>query len=341
MSTKLAQRGFFMPTISRNPSGKYRVQIRRTGLPAVSKTFTSKELAEAWARKTEFELDAGMHQLKQETQKVTFNELVDKYINEVSIKKKGYKQEVYRLKKIKDKFNGFRINQIQSKHIAVFRDNLIKEGKVASSILNELSLVSQIFEMAIKEWGIHLPSNPCRAIKKPRVNNPRTRRLNPNEEHALMTYAKASRAPLLPHLISIAIETGMRLGELLSLDWKYVYLDRKYVFLPDTKNGTSRSVPLSSKAIIEFSKIPKHPINTRVFWTWSHNKCIENVWQRICRKAGIEDLHFHDLRHEATTRMAAKLNNILELSAVTGHKDLKMLKRYYHPNPEELALKLG
>lgn len=202
-------------------------------------------------------------------------------------------------------------------------------------------MISQVFELSIKEWGIPLPSNPCRNIKKPSVNNARTRRLYPHEEHALLTHAKASRAILLPHLITIAIETGMRLGELLSLEWKHVYLDKRYAFLPDTKNGTSRSIPLSSRAILEFNTIPKHPMNTRVFWTWSHNKCIDNVWQRICRKAGIENLHFHDLRHEATTRMAAKLNNILELSAVTGHKDLKMLKRYYHPNPEELALKLG
>jgi integrase len=87
--------------------------------------------------------------------------------------------------------------------------------------------------------------------------------------------------------------------------------------------------------------MPRHPKSNRVFWTWTQKDSVVNTWKRVCRKAGITNLHFHDLRHEATTRLANKLPNILELSAVTGHKDLRMLKRYYHPKAEELALKLG
>lgn len=330
-----------LASISKTKFNTYRVQIRRTGLPSINQSFKTKEEALAWIRKTEYELDTDRYLSKEDTERTTFAELVTRYINQVSPRKKGFKQEAYTLNKIKREFSNFRVHQIKSMHIAAYRDKLLNKGYAAATVLKEISLISQVFELAIKEWGIPLPNNPCRNIKKPKVNNQRSRRLTKDEESLLLHYAAESKAILLPHLITLALETGMRLGELLSLTWNHVYLDRRFVYLPDTKNGTSRSVPLSTKAIQELEKIKKHPDNNRVFWTWSHNKCIENVWKRICRKAGIENLHFHDIRHEATTRLSEKLSNILELSAVTGHKDLRMLKRYYHPKAEEIALKLG
>jgi integrase len=330
-----------MATITSCPSGSFRVQVRRIGLPSINQSFKTRAQALTWARKTEYELDTGIFLSKEDTERITFAELATRYINEISPQKKSYKQEAYRLKKIIRAFKDFRIHQMKSMHIAAYRDKLLKEGYAPASVLNELSLISQVFELSIKEWGIPLASNPCRTIRKPRVNNQRSRRLSQEEETLLIHYATESRAELLPHLIIIALETAMRLGELLSLTWNHVHLERRFVYLPDTKNGTSRSVPLSSKAIQEFEKIRKHPDSHRVFWTWNHNKTLENVWNRVCMKADIENLHFHDLRHEATTRLSAKLPNILELSSVTGHKDLRMLKRYYHPKAEEIALKLG
>lgn len=330
-----------MASFSKTKFGTYRVQVRRTGIPAISQTFKTKELALTWAHKIEYELDTGIYLSKDDTERITFAELATRYINEVSPTKKGHQQEAYRLGKIIGEFKHFRIHQVKSMHIAAYRDKLLKQGYAAASVLNDLSTISQVFEMSIKEWGIPLPNNPCRNIKKPKVNNQRSRTLSIDEEAVLLHYATQSKSKLLPHLITLALETGMRLGELLSLTWNHVYLDRRFVYLPDTKNGTSRSVPLSSKAIKAFRNIKKHPDTSRVFWTWTHNRAVQTVWQRICLKAGIEDLHFHDLRHEATTRLSAKLPNILELSSVTGHKDLRMLKRYYHPKAEELALKLG
>jgi integrase len=330
-----------MATITKTKFNTYRVQIRRSGLPPIYQSFKTKEQALSWVRKTEYELDTGAHLSKEDTERITFAELAARYIKEVSPKKKGFKQEAYRLNKIIREFKDFRIHQIKSMHIASYRDRMLNKGFAPASVLNEVSMISQVFEISIKEWGIPLACNPCRNIKKPKVNNQRSRRLTNEEEALLLHYASKSKAVLLPHLITLALETGMRLGELLSLTWNHVYLDRRFAYLPDTKNGTSRSVPLSSKAIQEFGNIKRHPDNNRIFWTWTHNRAVQNVWQRICMKAGIENLHFHDLRHEATTRLSSKLPNILELSSVTGHKDLRMLKRYYHPKAEEIAMKLG
>jgi integrase len=136
----------------------------------------------------------------------------------------------------------------------------------------------------------------------------------------------------------LAIETAMRRGELLALTWENIHLDRRIAFLPDTKNGDSRTVPLSTTAINLLRQLPRSVVGP-VFPITAN--ALKLCFRRACIRAGIEDLHFHDLRHEATSRLAEKLTNILELSAVTGHKDLRMLKRYYHPRAEELALKLG
>jgi integrase len=130
----------------------------------------------------------------------------------------------------------------------------------------------------------------------------------------------------------------MRRSEILSLRWADVFFDDRYVRLHDTKNGEARDVPLSSRAVATLAALPRH-INGRVFPITPD--ALKKAFVRACERAGLENLHFHDLRHEATSRIAERLDNILELSAVTGHKTVQMLKRYYHPRATDLALKLG
>jgi integrase len=120
--------------------------------------------------------------------------------------------------------------------------------------------------------------------------------------------------------------------------WENVDLRRRVVHLPETKNGHARDVPLSSRAVAILEGLARN-IDGRVFDV--REDAVTQAFARACQRVGIEDLHFHDLRHEATSRLAERLPGILELSAVTGHKDLRMLKRYYHPRAEELAKKLG
>ena len=330
-----------MACITQTPQNTYRVQIRRAGIPRIYKSFKTKEEASLWARQKELEIDTGSYINRKEAEKLKMDNLIDRYIEEVSILKKGYKQERFRLNKLKRDIGHYYLTKLQNKDIARFRDSRLKEGNAPSTVLNELSLISQIFEMAIKEWSIPIQSNPCRNIKRPRVNNQRTRVLVGDEEERLMKFSRLSRSQLLPHMISLAIETAMRCSELLSLKWNDINLEKRTAYLATTKNGDSRTVPLSSKAIEILHNMPKHPTSNRVFWTWTQKDSVVNAWTRVCKKAGVTNLHFHDLRHEATTRLANKLPNILELSAVTGHKDLRMLKRYYHPKAEDLALKLA
>lgn len=145
--------------------------------------------------------------------------------------------------------------------------------------------------------------------------------------------------PWIKPLVLFALETGMRRSEMLSLTWDQVFLAEadRYVRLLDSKNGDSRNVPLSRRAMAVLQNLSRDGSGF-VFPTTAD--AVKKSFVRAVERAGIFDLHFHDLRHEATTRISKKLSNVLELSAVTGHKTLHMLKRYYHPDASDLARKL-
>lgn len=151
-----------------------------------------------------------------------------------------------------------------------------------------------------------------------------------------MVALDASRGKHLKTVVLLALETAMRRGELLALRWEYVDLKRRVLHLPETKNGTSRNVPLSTQAVAVLEGLPRH-ISGRVFDT--SETAITEGFQRAAKRTCISNFRFHDLRHEATSRLADRLQ-MHELGKVTGHKSPRMLMRYYHPRAEDLAKKL-
>ena len=122
--------------------------------------------------------------------------------------------------------------------------------------------------------------------------------------------------------------------------WENVYFGKRFVHLPDTKNGDSRDVPLSPMALELLRDLPRNIRSDQVVFPL-HFEALKSAWRRACCRAGISDLRFHDLRHEATSRFFEKGLNVMEVAAITGHKDLRMLQRYTHLRAEDLALKLG
>ena len=233
--------------------------------------------------------------------------------------------------------------------MAAFRDRRLKHV-TGSTVIRDLTLISHAINIARKEWGIVM-DNPCCPIRRPEENRPRKRRLSPKEEQRLLAELELSQrtpeGPWLPGgcrnewmkpLVIVAIETAMRRGELLQLEWADVFLEERFVRLLDSKNGHGRDVPLSSRAIALLEGLPRDS-SGRVFPVTG--EALKQSFTRAVERAGLGDLHFHDLRHEATSRIAPKLGNVLELSAVTGHMSLQMLKRCFHPMASELARKLG
>jgi integrase len=183
--------------------------------------------------------------------------------------------------------------------------------------------------------------NPIPLVKKPASPQGRSRILSADELsrlfETLKPRVKNANIWLLP-LTKFALETAMRRGELLGLHWEHIDIQRRTAHISLTKNGTSRTVPLSHAAIEILSSLPRN-LKGQVFPVTSF--ALSAAIERARTKAKLSDFHFHDLRHMAITRLAEKLPNLIELSAVSGHRSLTMLKRYYHPNAELLAQKIA
>lgn len=330
-----------MATIRELESGKFQAQVRHLGMRAVAKSFKTKSEADRWARLLESEFDRGVFVDRSEAERATVGELIDRYLAEVTPKKKSARREKQRLLALQRHFGKFSPVTLRSAHIAAYRDARINAGRAGATVLKEINSISHLLDVAIKDWGIALPSNPAKLVRRPHVARGRERRLMPGEEAKLLAACERSHAPMLAPIVRLALATGMRMGEMLALEWRYVNIAQRVATLPDTKTGDARDVPLSSAAIAVLSALPRHIKDGRVFWTWARADSLENAWRRAVKATGITDLRFHDLRHEAVSHLFELGLNPMEVAAISGHKTLQMLKRYTHLRAAELALKIG
>jgi len=323
----------------RQRENRWQCRVTRHGFPPETKSFASKADAETWARSIEVEMDKGTHQNRASVERTTLADVLLRYAEEVTPCKKGAKDEAIRLNALRaNKLAKHSLANLSAAAVAKFRDERLKTVS-AGTVLRDLALISSVLNHARREWGLPV-ENAVQAIRKPRQPQGRERVLSHDEEASLLTASApvGRRSPWLQPIIILALETAMRRGELLALRWEHVSLDKRTALLPDTKNGTRRLVPLSPRAIDTLKHMARS-IDGRVFPI--SEPALHLRFKLACERAGIGGLHFHDLRHTATTRLAEKLTNLAELSAVTGHKSLQMLKRYYHPNAEALAEKLA
>lgn len=328
-----------MATIEKRGLGQWRAKIRKRGYPAQSHTFDTKAKAERWARKVESEMDDGIFSSHTEAEKTTFRQLMTRYRDEITKSKKGVDAETSRLNAMmKRPIFSRRLSTLSNSDFAAYRDERLTTV-TGDTVLKELTLMGHAIDIAVKEWGIHLPTNPVKQIRRPAPGKPRDRRLSPDEEKTLYKELdQATRNPYIRPLVETAIETGMRRSELLKLRWEHINLDACVAHLPDTKNSDYRDVPLSSRAVCVLRDL-KETDDPRVFPTTADS--LKKAFQRAVQRANIANLRYHDLRHEATSRLFEKGLNIMEVATITGHKDLRMLRRYTHLKAKDLAKKLG
>ncbi|MEN8179058.1 MAG: site-specific integrase [Pseudomonadota bacterium] len=333
-----------MATFRKRGPYQWQAQVRKKDYPLQTKTFETKAAAESWARAIEYEMDQGLFVSRAEAESTTLRELLERYKEEITPLKKGAASESARIRAfLKNSLAQRIVAGIRGVDIARYRDARLKKVSPAT-VKRELVIISHLFEVARKEWGIHV-ANPVRDIKLPPHSKARERRLQVGhdsekiEESRLLEACEKAKNPFLLPVVHLALETAMRQGELVSLRWEHIDLNRRTAHLPDTKNGESRDVPLSSTAIRVLRSLPRS-IHGQVFPGLT-TEATKRAYIRAVRRAGIEDLHFHDLRHEATTRFFELGLNIMEVAAITGHKDLRMLRRYTHLKAEDLARKLG
>jgi integrase len=284
-------------------------------------------------------MDKGQFVSTEEAQRSTLSDLIARYLNEVTPTMKGAKEDTIRLKAImRRSIAMWSMSNLSATRIAAYRDERLKEVS-SGTVIRELAYLSSIINHARREWAINVP-NPVQMVRKPHSPQARSRVLT-DEEIAKLLQAlepQGRRSHWTKPAVLLALATAMRRGELLSLRWENIDLHGRTAFLPDTKNGDSRTVPLSIAAVQVLEGLPKHisgvVIPVKFF-------SLDAAFKRARKRAGLQEVRFHDLRRTAITRMAEKLPNVIELAAVSGHKSLMVLKNYYRPFAKELAQKLG
>jgi integrase len=307
-----------------------RVDIK--GYPEQIKSFDSEAEAYAWGAEVEQSIRAGGYA---EPDQTTMRGALLRYEEEISRTKKGAAQEAYVIKKIiAHKIAAIPLAKVRGADIAAYRDSMKLMGSAPATISRHLAIVGNLFNVARREWGIEV-ANPVEAVKKPIIRNARHRRLNAGELEKII--AATDSAELGP-FIRLAIETCMRRGELVNLHWNDTDFIRRVALLKDTKNGESRTVPLSSTAIQILQNLPRR-IDGRVFGMQADS--VTKAFERACRRAGVVGLRLHDLRREGVTRLFERGWSIPDVACVSGHKTWSQLQRYTALKVEDLARKLG
>lgn len=320
-----------MATFIQRKSG-WLVQIRRKGHASISRTFNTKSEGERWALTVESSMGIGVYVDNRESLSTTLFECLERYASEVVPLKKGAKRDLVRVKFWqREPLSAKGIGTIKQADVAKWRDARIASGLSGSTVTKDLALLSHVFTIAIKEWGFPL-TNPVMMIRKPKADLGRDRRLHDGEEQRLLDAAN----PELRAFIIIAIETAMRRGEIHYL--KRSWIRGRVAYLPDTKNGSARAVPLSVRALEAISTLPLR-INGSL-WEFDIDTYTKS-FVRLCKSLGIYGLRLHDLRHEATSRLFEKGLDVMQVKSITGHKSLQMLSRYTHLKADELARLLG
>jgi integrase len=333
-----------MATI-RQRQGKFQARVQRRGFPTLAKTFLTQREALQWARQAEVGIER--KSLGDRTKRLTLRELTHRYAVEVTPRKKGSRTELLRLSAWADRpIGAMWVDEVRPHMLAQWRDERLAAGLSGSTVRNDLNTLSAVYRHASSEWGYQRLENPVAPLRRPSPGNARTRRISDTELKALKA---ATQSPSLAPLIDLALETSMRLSELVSLRWPHIDLTARIAHLPDTKNGHPRTVPLSLKSVATLSELRRgviQQLNGRVFDMTPHAVTVafRRACQRVYRRSDGQlgaDLRFHDLRHEAVSRLFERGLNPMEVAAISGHRSMQMLARYTHIRPTSLLDKLG
>ena len=229
---------------------RWQAQVRRRGHPPITRSFGHRADAEAWARNVESSIDRhGLTMSRRQLQALTLGQLLRRYLEEVTPRKKSAVKETYRIKRlIQAKLASLSLANLRASDLATFRDSRLREVGT-QAVRHELNLISNVFSVARAEWDVDLPHNPISTLAKPPIAQPRERRVSANELSRLLEAARKIAPDYLPNLIEWLIETAMRKGEALRLTPADVNEENRSVFLRETKNGFSRVVPLSTAAL--------------------------------------------------------------------------------------------
>lgn len=322
--------------------GSWRVQVDMKGI-RVGATFPLKAQATAWAATTETEIINGTFNAVADK---TFGDLLDRYAKEKSITKEGSRWEQIRIELYKKRYPelmALKLSVLSAKHLAEMRDHRLQTVS-AGTIIRERHILSNAFNVAIKEWK-WLRHNPMSDVARPKDPEPRDRRISDAEIQAIVFASgydydspPTTVAARVCAIFLFAIETGMRCKEMCILRWEYVNYEQRTALVPKksvthTKTG-GRAVPLTREAVRILKQLESVRDGDLVFRLTPAQ--VDANFRRCKKHALIDDLHFHDTKHEAITRLAKKLS-IYDLARAVGTRNLKILMGYYNNSAADIA----
>lgn len=341
-----------MPTIAKTKSGTWKALVRKNGWPTTIKTFRVKRDAEDWARRVEDEMVRGAFIRRAPSERMTVDDALTRYLAEVTPTKKASTQagEAGKAKPLRRALGRYALAAVTADLVANYRDNRLAAGKANNTVRLELALLGHMLTIAMKEWRVGLTYNPVHTIRKPSPGCGRNRRLVQDEERRLLKACDAHSNPMFGWIVRIALETGMRSSEIVSLRRSQIDLKKRVVRLTDTKNDSARTVPLTRAATELFRDALSNPvriIDSDLLFPGEPGRdgnrrpyAFTKQWMDTKKLLKLKDLHFHDLRHEAVSRLVERGLSDQEVSAISGHKSMQMLKRYTHLRAEDLVARL-
>ena len=321
----------------------FQLRLRRKGARVQFITFDTRQEAEQARLKIESELSVSIVRDYAIAAQTSLREIMVRYRDEVVPGHKGADVETNRINRIlrTEAFVDKKLAALCTEDLQDFITDRLTEVAPAT-VDRDLDVLSQVIRYSADVWKIAAVESPFVGLKRPKYFNERDRRLLPAEEERLLAAAHADENPYIEPAIILALETAARRGELLAIVRDDVYLDERYVLLRETKNGRSRKVPLTTRAMQVLAALMADCVSgDEQLLKLSANALKLAFFRRVIPASGIKDLHFHDLRHEAISRLAESGQfQLIELQAISGHRDTRMLIRYAHLCCGNLALKM-
>lgn len=303
-------------------------------------TFPSKAAAQSWASAKEAEIRAGE---RGDAPRKTLRQAMARYRDEVSPARRGHRWERVRLDMLARTMAcaDTLLERLTARELSAWRDARLAQV-APGSVRREMALLASVLEVVRREWR-WLRVNPIRDVTKPPSAPARRRLIADTERDAIIArlgYVPGRQATERRQQVAVgfllALETGMRAGEVFGLEWSRVHLAARYVTLPLTKNGDARDVPLSSAAVALLESLPARAGRCFDVSTAS----ADTLFRKARDKVGVTGLRFHDSRATAVTRLSKRLD-LLDLARMIGHRDLDSLTWYYRATASDIATRLG
>jgi len=326
-----------MATFRKLRSNKWQVIIRKNNYPHVVRTFLDKSTAVKFAKDVETKMDKMIWDDFSQAQSTTLKDILLKYREEITIKKKGWKEETPKINLLmRHKISSYSLMQLRSSHLYKFKEEMLI-NRAPKTVNNYLQLISHVWKTAKKVWSLTLPAqNPVDLVVFEKVNNKRENILTREEYQSLLNCCTESKLNTLVDIVKFAYLTGARLGEITKLKRDDINFNEFVCTFRDTKNSEDRTIPLSNEVI---DILKKYPFGETVFQIKREQLRFYFVQAR--KKANLTKFRFHDLRACFCTNALLSGMSIAEVSSISGHKSWSQLKRYTRIKPSDLLQKVN